>query len=140
LSADAWFPKQLGCRRRSFIANEFTEVRLPLRRPLKRNFTLTNCRRDLLKIAVHSLSNQSPCKWTIKKPGVNVQPVTAGGAAVQSGMLAGDRLLVLSHRWTDSAEDVFLAAGFVSPGKSVNLKVGRGTQELALTAKPIAGF
>jgi S1-C subfamily serine protease len=75
-----------------------------------------------------------------KNPGVNVRNVTPGGPAAQAGLRAGDRLLVLSHRWTDSVDDVYLASGFVWPGKSVNLKVNRGNQELNLTVKPIAGF
>ena len=74
------------------------------------------------------------------KPGVDVTAVKQGSAAAEAGLKVGDRLLVMSHRWTDSVADVYRAAGFVWPGKSVRMTVSRGDKELTLTIRPRAGL
>jgi len=74
------------------------------------------------------------------KPGVAVVGVSEGSAAAEAGLKAGDRLLVLSRRWTDSVEDVYRAAAFVWAGKAVTVTVRRGDKDVELTVKPRAGF
>lgn len=71
--------------------------------------------------------------------GVNVKEVFAGSAAAAAGLKAGDRLLTLDGRWTDSVADTFGAASFVKPGRSAVLVVKRGTKEVKLTVKPAKG-
>jgi S1-C subfamily serine protease len=72
--------------------------------------------------------------------GVTVTDVLTGGAAATAGMKAGDRLLTLDGRWTDSLADLYTAAGYVSPGKDVSVVVKRGSKKVVLTVKPEAGF
>ena len=51
--------------------------------------------------------------------GVTVKEVMPGSAAAAAGLKAGDRLLTLDGRWTDSLADLYTAAGFVKPGTTV---------------------
>ncbi len=74
------------------------------------------------------------------QPGVNVTAVLPGSAAAEAGLKTGDRLLVMSRRWTDSADDVHRVASFVWAGKAVKVTVRRGDKEVELTVKPRAGF
>ena len=74
------------------------------------------------------------------KPGVDVAEVRPGSAAAEAGLAAGDRLLVVSHRWADSVEDVYRTAGLVWAGKAVGLTVRRGEADLELTLEPRAGL
>jgi S1-C subfamily serine protease len=53
---------------------------------------------------------------------------------------AGDRLLTLDGRWTDSVADCYTAAGFVKAGTAVTVVVKRGGKEKELTVKPAAGL
>ena len=72
-------------------------------------------------------------------PGVTVKEVLAGGAAAAGGLKAGDRLLTLDGRWTDSVADTFAAASLVKPGRSVAVVVKRDGKEVKLTVKPAKG-
>jgi hypothetical protein len=71
--------------------------------------------------------------------GVTVKDVMAGGAAAEAGLKAGDRLLTLDGRWTDSVADTFYAASKVKPGTPAVLVVKRDGNEVKLTAKPAKG-
>jgi hypothetical protein len=71
--------------------------------------------------------------------GVGVKAVMAGGAAAEAGLKAGDRLLTLDGRWTDTVADTFYAASRVKPGTTAVLVVKRGDEEVKLTAKPAKG-
>jgi hypothetical protein len=68
--------------------------------------------------------------------GVTIQEVMAGSAAAAAGLKAGDRLLTLDGRWTDSVIDTFLAASYAKPGESVAVTVRRDGKEMELTVKP----
>jgi hypothetical protein len=72
--------------------------------------------------------------------GVKITEVLPGSPASSAGMKAGDRLLTLDGRWTDSIADLYNAAGNVSSGKSVVLVVGRGEKKVELKVKPAAGL
>jgi PDZ domain/Aspartyl protease len=75
-----------------------------------------------------------------KEPGVTVKEVLPDGAAASAGLQAGDRLLTLDDRWTDSLADAYLAAGFVKPGTSVKVVVKRNGKEVELNVKPAPGL
>jgi hypothetical protein len=72
------------------------------------------------------------------EPGVTVQEVMPGSAAAAAGLKAGDRLLVLDGRWTDSVADCYAAASHVQPGTPapVRIRRGRKEQELTITVQP----
>jgi hypothetical protein len=72
--------------------------------------------------------------------GVDVITVEPSSAAAEAGLRAGDRLLSIGHRWTDSEADVYCAAGFIWPGKQVSLVVRRGQNEITLSARPREGL
>lgn len=71
--------------------------------------------------------------------GVAVKAVVAGGPAAAGGLKAGDRLLTLDGRWTDSVGDTFTAASLVKPGRAVTLVVERAGKEVKLSVKPAKG-
>ena len=71
--------------------------------------------------------------------GVVVKDVLAGGPAAAAGVKAGDRLLTVDGRWTDSVADTFLAATLVKPGREVVVVVNRDGKEKKLTVKPAKG-
>jgi hypothetical protein len=71
---------------------------------------------------------------------VTVKSVLPGSAAAAAGLKAGDRLLTLDGRWTDSVADLYAAAGYVKPGTTVLAKVKRGGKELELKVTPRSGL
>jgi hypothetical protein len=75
-----------------------------------------------------------------KKEGVTVKEVLAGGAAAKAGLKAGDRLLTLDGRWTDSVAECYLAASLVKAGDEVVIKVSRDGKEQELRVKPTSGL
>jgi hypothetical protein len=72
--------------------------------------------------------------------GVEVKEVLAGSAAAAAGMKAGDRLLTLDGRWTDSVAECYSAAGKVKAGTAAKVVVKRKGKEVELTVKPVAGL
>lgn len=75
-----------------------------------------------------------------EEAGVEVKEVLAGSPAADAGLKAGDRLLTLDGRWTDSVADCYAAAGYVQPGEIARLLVKRAGKEVALTVKVQAGL
>lgn len=72
--------------------------------------------------------------------GVDVKAVLSGGAAAAGGLKAGDRVLTIDGRWTDSVADAYLAAGYAKPGKPVTVVVKRDGKEVKLTVSPKTGL
>jgi hypothetical protein len=72
--------------------------------------------------------------------GVDVQSVFTGSAAADAGLKAGDRVLTIDGRWTDSLPDAYLAASFVRPGKKAEVVVKRDGKEVRLTVSPKLGL
>jgi hypothetical protein len=72
--------------------------------------------------------------------GVDVKSVVSGSAADKAGLKAGDRLLTLDGRWTDSMEDLYDAAGYVKAGTTVVVRIKRGGKEMDLKVTPAAGM
>jgi hypothetical protein len=75
-----------------------------------------------------------------EEAGVDVKEVLAGSAAAAAGLRAGDRLLTLDGRWTDSVADCYFAASHVRPGSRAVLVVRRGGKEVELTVTVGAGL
>lgn len=75
-----------------------------------------------------------------EEPGVTVSEVFPDGAAAKAGMKAGDRLLTVGGRWTDSVADAYAAAGYARPGGSVVLVLRRAGTERTWTLWPRNGF
>lgn len=71
--------------------------------------------------------------------GVTVKAVYADGPAAKAGLKAGDRLLTVDGRWTDTAGDAALATGLVKAGKAAAVVVLRGGKEVTLTVTPATG-
>lgn len=72
--------------------------------------------------------------------GVTVKDVFPGGAAASAGLKAGDRLLTLDGRWTDSVVDLFEAAANIKAGQTVPMKVNRGGKDIELKLTPKNGL
>jgi hypothetical protein len=66
--------------------------------------------------------------------GVDVKAVLTGGPAAAAGLKAGDRILTIDGRWTDSVPDTYQAASYVKPGRSVVVMVKRGGKEVMAPA------
>jgi len=71
--------------------------------------------------------------------GVTVGAVFAEGAAAKGGLKAGDRLLTLDGRWTDSVEDCFYAASRLQPGRVVSAEILRDGKKITLQIAVRAG-
>ncbi|MBA4064770.1 MAG: serine protease [Isosphaera sp.] len=74
-----------------------------------------------------------------EEAGVKVTEVLAGSPAAAAGLKAGDRLLTLDGRWTDSVADTFTAASLVKPGRKAAVVVTRDGKEVRLTVVPANG-
>ena len=72
--------------------------------------------------------------------GVDVKAVFAGTAAADAGLKAGDRVLTIDGRWTDSLPDAYLAASYVKPGKPAVVVVKRDGKEVKLSVSPKMGL
>jgi len=72
--------------------------------------------------------------------GVTIKEVLTGSPAAAGGLQAGDRLLSLDDRWTDSVTECYEAAIHVKPGTAVKVVVKRKDKETVLTVKPATGF
>jgi membrane-associated protease RseP (regulator of RpoE activity) len=72
--------------------------------------------------------------------GVTVTKVIPDSPAAAAGLKAGDRLLTVDGRWTDSVADTYLAAGHVKPGTTVPVVVKRDGKETTLRIKPLPGL
>jgi membrane-associated protease RseP (regulator of RpoE activity) len=74
------------------------------------------------------------------KPGVTIKEVRPDTPAAAAGLKAGDRLLTLDSRWTDSVGECYQAAGQVKPGTAVPVVIQRDGKEMEVTVKPVPGL
>lgn len=70
------------------------------------------------------------------KDGVTLLKVYPDTPAAKAGLKAGDRLLTLDGRWTDTLGDATIAASLVKPGKAAELKLTRDGKELTVPVTP----
>lgn len=75
-----------------------------------------------------------------EESGVTINDVLPGSAAAAAGLKAGDRLLTLDGRWTDTLADTYQAAGRIKPGMTAKVHVKREGKEVELTVKPQPGL
>lgn len=74
------------------------------------------------------------------EPGVLVSKVFADTPAASGGLKAGDRLLTLDGRWTDTVADAYLAASLVRAGRAAKLTVRRDDKERTIMVTPTKGY
>jgi hypothetical protein len=67
-----------------------------------------------------------------EEPGVMVKDVLPGSPVASAGLKAGDRLLSIEGRWTDSVTDCYQVASVVKPGTAARVVVLREGKELSL--------
>jgi hypothetical protein len=72
--------------------------------------------------------------------GVTVKTVLPDSPAAKAGLRAGDRLLSLDGRWTDTVADCYRAAAYVPAGTAAVAVVQRDGKELELTVTPASGL
>lgn len=72
--------------------------------------------------------------------GVNVKRVMPGSAAAAAGLKAGDRLLTLDGRWTDSVADAYQDAKYVKPGQTVTVAIRRDGKDREVAITPRTGL
>lgn len=75
-----------------------------------------------------------------EEAGVDIQAVFSGSAAAEAGLKAGDRLLTVDGRWTDSLADLYEIAAHLDPGTTVLLGIQREGKKMELTIKLRAGL
>ena len=75
-----------------------------------------------------------------EKDGVTLLKVYDGTPAAKAGLKAGDRLLTLDGRWTDSIGDTTLAASLVKDGKAVPLVLQRDGKEIKVSIAAMKGY
>ncbi|MBI2804134.1 MAG: aspartyl protease family protein [Planctomycetes bacterium] len=74
------------------------------------------------------------------EPGVTVKQVLADSPAGIAGFKAGDRLLTLDGRWTDTVADCYIAAGHVRVGQPAVAFVVRDGKKILLKVTARAGL
>lgn len=72
--------------------------------------------------------------------GVDIREVLPGSAAAEAGFKAGDRLLTIDDRWTDTLPDLYEIAGHLNPGATVPVTLTREGKKLELKIKLRAGL
>lgn len=72
--------------------------------------------------------------------GLVVNAVRGGSPAAVAGLKAGDRLLSLDDRWTDTPSDLLQASTTLKPGKIVQAEIQRDGTTMKLRVVPVAGF
>ena len=72
--------------------------------------------------------------------GVVVMRVYAGSAADSAGLQAGDRILTIDGRWTDTVIDCYEVVSAIKAGQTAVVKVNRGGQERELKVQPRIGL
>jgi membrane-associated protease RseP (regulator of RpoE activity) len=75
-----------------------------------------------------------------KDAGVSIDQVHPGSAADKAGLQAGDRLLSIDSRWTESVLDCYRAAATVKAGSEVPVVIRRDGKEMTLRVRPRPGL
>jgi hypothetical protein len=72
--------------------------------------------------------------------GVDIMEVLPGSAAAEAGLKAGDRLLTIDSRWTDTLADLYDIASHLKPGVTVPAGILRDSKKMELKVKPRVGL
>jgi membrane-associated protease RseP (regulator of RpoE activity) len=113
--------------------------------------------KDVLEMMKNSVMGQSAPEprrlaptglWGIKvakaendeEAGVRITEVAKDGPAAKAGLKAGDRLLVLDDRWTDSVNDCYAAASAAPSDMEIVVLIRRDGTEKELKVKPAKGL
>jgi hypothetical protein len=72
--------------------------------------------------------------------GVDIKEVLPGTAAAEAGVKAGDRLLTIDSRWTDTLPDLYEIASHLKPGVTVPVVLVRDGKKMELKIKLRAGM
>jgi membrane-associated protease RseP (regulator of RpoE activity) len=75
-----------------------------------------------------------------EEAGVKITEVAKDGPAAKAGLQAGDRLLILDDRWTDSVNDCYAAASAAPVEVEVVILVRREGVEKEFKVKPVRGL
>ncbi len=75
-----------------------------------------------------------------QEAGVDIKKILAGSAAAEAGLEAGDRLLTVDGRWTDSLADLYEIASHLNPGVTVPVGIQRDGKAMELKIKLRAGL
>ena len=74
------------------------------------------------------------------EPGVTVGEVYEGTPAAKAGLKAGDRVLTIDGRWTDTLGDAHVAVSLVKPGRNADVTLTRDGKALTLGVTPTVGY
>jgi membrane-associated protease RseP (regulator of RpoE activity) len=113
--------------------------------------------KDVLELMMKSITNQGAPEprrlapaglWGFQvtkdqndaEAGVKITEVAKDGPAAKAGLRAGDRLLILDDRWTDSVNDCYAAAGAAPVDAEIVVLVKRDGIEKELKVKPVKGL
>ena len=72
--------------------------------------------------------------------GVDVKAVLTGGAAAEGGLKAGDRVLTIDGRWTDTIGRRLYRGQLRQAGQAGRVVVKRDGKEVKLTVSPKTGL
>jgi predicted aspartyl protease len=75
-----------------------------------------------------------------EEAGVLVEKVYAGTPAAKAGILPGDRILTIDHRWTDRVADCFEALRAAQPGEAIAVEIVRDGKAMPLKLTTANGF
>lgn len=75
-----------------------------------------------------------------REAGVNVREIYAGSPADRAGLLAGDRLLTIDGRWTESVTDCFQITADIPADQATEVVVRRTGREHRLRVAPKSGL
>lgn len=90
----------------------------------------------------------SKAQWGLmvsKKPdddaaGVDIKGVLPDSAAAEAGLKAGDRLLTVDDRWTDTLRDLYDIASYLKPGVTIPVALLRDGKKIELKITLRAGL